>query len=747
MPPNGAQIHHVDVIICDVNVLVFDGQLLLDWVINTPSIVEIPVIVLTSNLPSQGLERLIRRGAWDVLHKPLNRAVFLNAIATVFATRRQKLFIERLRAKGDEYKEKFMKGQHGKLRLSNMATSNGGTPSAPSSPYRLVPTGVNFQYPAPLMHNSSSSSSLLATPLVLTPTNAQFQQQQQQHHHHHHHQLQPHSSSSPPPPASSQSQVHLIQILLIERDDAAAAQLTEWISSDFVSIRHVHSVTDALPILRESQRLAAMAVAAATQGLNHVSPSTQYNSLSLLQQQALIRTTSNGERLGETTPRATVSSMNGGAGVTGPGAASAAAVAARAIGLGLPHSYSASTTPTSPMRSINPSRATSSLARYQPSMPTASFGVELILIGHDSLVPSDCMNEDLSALGAGDGPHDHMLTNRDSSDLDDADLSVTHPPMMSPSPVAGLAASQQLIDLSLQPVWGKARRLPIVVVCDEDGPSPIAMAILKHVALTIVNAPLSFGVVNKKMSLILDLIEQNRQSILYARRAHIYKGLLSNLVNSNANVPTNSLPSGVGLNFDDADDFPLPPHTPNGKRGTNWLASAERRASPKHSPPAGFNFPGSTVTVTHSPRANTSAAPESGSLLMRSRQLNVDLQPLPIDLPQHSPTSLVPPAVPFSSLTPTGVDPSSPNSSSISASTSFHAPSASLGSIHVSSPTLGSLGSAKPLVFSSRALSSSNDSERAAQQSSTNSANKRAVLRIRTDLDEPNQSRPQYGTP
>lgn len=73
----------------------------------------------------QSLDRLIRRGASDVLHKPLNRASLLHSIDTLFRTLVDEKKSELLRDKGNEYKSELMRERAAvKSRAASGAGSN-----------------------------------------------------------------------------------------------------------------------------------------------------------------------------------------------------------------------------------------------------------------------------------------------------------------------------------------------------------------------------------------------------------------------------------------------------------------------------------------------------------------------------------------------------------------------------------------------------------------------------------------------
>ena len=697
--------HTVDVIVADVNVLVEQGSdasgsgstsgapmLLLDWVINAaPAIASIPVIVLSSNLPSQGLERLLRRGAWDALHKPLNRAVFLNALATVFNTRRQKVFVERLRAKGDEYKERYM--SRAKLVYNSSASFKTQQSQQPQQ-HPLAPPSKSAHASA----TSSAAPSMPTTPLFANQAALVTQQQQQQQ-----------QQQATPPSQSGRLQLpgnnlsggssgsgsgssvsQPITVLVVETDPTIIANLTDWIQTSSVRLRVVHTLAEAVTLLRESQKQAVMAASShsphmsAPQGSGRVHRLTGHRSMSNARSTSpgptgtspvfaaapspflalaptsataalssaaatastasvsMTATTATDESVPASTLGAppsfsstSLSVANGEGGTAGVGAG--AAPVAPEIGTRSSGSTkdlpllppSAVSAPSLPAASAAPRfslpGAVPSSPLQQPASPVpwhsrlsplppyggaaAGFGIELIIVNHDMLIPPE-VSAELVGMGTTDpgaaavAAPPTVGTGTESSDEESGDeglaavassaagAGLANPGATAAAPrtarttvfmSSGLAASQILVDLTLQPVLGKRRKLPVVCMCDVDGPSPVGMALLKHVALTIFNRPLSQGLVNKKMSLLLELIEQNRLGLMLARRANMYKGLLAQL-QSHAHEGVgpaggDMLENGLDEHAGAAASSSLP-HTP-GRRGVHGefrsrLLSVER---------------------------------------------------------------------------------------------------------------------------------------------------------------------------
>jgi CheY-like chemotaxis protein len=634
VPPAGSPVHRVDLIICDVNVVAQDGQLLLDWVINHDvSISAIPVIVLSSNLPSQGLERLIRRGAWDVLHKPLNRAVFLNALATVFTTRRQKAFIEKLRITGDEYKARFYsRSKQGIPMHVRNSFAQAGVVMSPAPDARTLTSGT--------MSPSENGRGLQGGGWPAERT------------------VSPSSSFREP------AQLQPIQVLLIEQDPERAQLLRSWIETPAVTVRHVLSVQEAVPIMRESQKAAIMAASTS------ISP-VQLNTSLMHPQPLMQRSTSTGETpppparplgLGHNLPHGSSSPAQPNRDSSGASTPTKTSPAQPGRTISMPtqtemtRSTSAYVVPSalSPQTGYKDSRVSMFTANLLPTLQQRTFGIELIIVGHDALIPHDCLNEDLATLGVEEDPPpppgdtlEQLTTEEDDSLASPSPIegssrtqrdhrktgsgqgigggertsregeSVRKATL---SPVVGLAAAQMLVDLSLQPVWGKARRLPIVVVCEEDGPSPVAMAILKHVALTILNAPLSPGLVNRRMGLILSLIEQNRQSLTLARRAHMYKGLLTNLVGSNpgedGSAETSEIPASPGLRHIGLKNLL---NSDREARSTGGKVGSPTERNQRMSNRSMSGTISAAPSAAPSPYLTAHPVPESGSLLTRAR--------------------------------------------------------------------------------------------------------------------------------
>lgn len=153
-----------------------------------------------------------------------------------------------------------------------------------------------------------------------------------------------------------------------------------------------------------------------------------------------------------------------------------------------------------------------------PSASAPFFGVEMVILAHDALLsaalrpPQSGQQQHSAAVAEGSATSgDSASTTSEGSQVDSVTVLASQ-----------LSQSQQLIDLSLQAVWGRRHRLPIVLLCDngESGPSLPAMALLRHASLTVLPRPLSRQVTEHKLSIVLRIIEDNRQSLMLARRAH-----------------------------------------------------------------------------------------------------------------------------------------------------------------------------------------------------------------------------------
>lgn len=70
------------------------------------------VSVMCADLPLQASERLVRRGATEVLHKPLNKTIFLNTILSILNSRYMAKSADQFKSQGDEIKEQLLKEHH-----------------------------------------------------------------------------------------------------------------------------------------------------------------------------------------------------------------------------------------------------------------------------------------------------------------------------------------------------------------------------------------------------------------------------------------------------------------------------------------------------------------------------------------------------------------------------------------------------------------------------------------------------------
>jgi len=147
------------------------------------------------------------------------------------------------------------------------------------------------------------------------------------------------------------------------------------------------------------------------------------------------------------------------------------------------------------------------------------FGVEMVILAENALLSA-------AMLPPEHGHEQQYSTATDSECASTEDSVSTTGEDSQMDSVAVLASqlsqSQQLIDLSLHAVWGRRHRLPLVLLCSpgESGPSLAAIALLRHASLTVLPRPLSRQVTEHKLSIVLRVIEDNRQSLMLARRAH-----------------------------------------------------------------------------------------------------------------------------------------------------------------------------------------------------------------------------------
>ena len=101
----------IDMIVCDWHTS-YQSQKFLDWVMDNASLAHIPVIILADDeMTAQGMDRLMRRGAADILRKPLVHHPFLHSIQTIIKNKVESAHVQLLRTKGDEYKQELSRAQ------------------------------------------------------------------------------------------------------------------------------------------------------------------------------------------------------------------------------------------------------------------------------------------------------------------------------------------------------------------------------------------------------------------------------------------------------------------------------------------------------------------------------------------------------------------------------------------------------------------------------------------------------------
>ena len=114
----------IDLIIVDWNVSIGSTKFL-DWTLdNQSSLSHIPVIVLCDDeMTAQGMDRLVKRGAADILRKPLVHQPFLHSVRTILHNRVEAAHAELLKSRGDQYKAELAKGGKASLLLPGSALS------------------------------------------------------------------------------------------------------------------------------------------------------------------------------------------------------------------------------------------------------------------------------------------------------------------------------------------------------------------------------------------------------------------------------------------------------------------------------------------------------------------------------------------------------------------------------------------------------------------------------------------------
>ena len=121
-----ADLCDIDMIVCDWHTS-YQSQKFLDWVMDNASLAHIPVIILADDeMTAQGMDRLMRRGAADILRKPLVHHPFIHSIQTIIKNKAEAAHVQLLRSKGDEYKQELNRAQKNSLYAS--ASSSLSTP-------------------------------------------------------------------------------------------------------------------------------------------------------------------------------------------------------------------------------------------------------------------------------------------------------------------------------------------------------------------------------------------------------------------------------------------------------------------------------------------------------------------------------------------------------------------------------------------------------------------------------------------
>ena len=101
----------IDMIVCDWHTS-YQSVKFLDWVMDNASLAHIPVIILADDeMTAQGMDRLMRRGAADILRKPLVHHPFIHSIQTIIKNKVESAHVQLLRTKGDEYKQELSRAQ------------------------------------------------------------------------------------------------------------------------------------------------------------------------------------------------------------------------------------------------------------------------------------------------------------------------------------------------------------------------------------------------------------------------------------------------------------------------------------------------------------------------------------------------------------------------------------------------------------------------------------------------------------
>ena len=121
--PAPSDLCDIDMIVCDWHVS-YQSLKFLDWVMDNASLAHIPVIILADDeMTAQGMDRLMRRGAADILRKPLVHHPFIHSIQTIVKNKVESAHVQLLRSKGDEYKQELSRAQKSSVHSSASSLS------------------------------------------------------------------------------------------------------------------------------------------------------------------------------------------------------------------------------------------------------------------------------------------------------------------------------------------------------------------------------------------------------------------------------------------------------------------------------------------------------------------------------------------------------------------------------------------------------------------------------------------------
>lgn len=642
----------VELILSDLSSCTSIGTTLVEWIFQQTSFAQqSALIVLCSKESVQTSERLLRRGVFDLLSKPLNKAVLIAAVKRVLLLQKRLDFEESIRSRGDQYKTEFkrlrqvskrpaalptvpvinpstgsqvhytqkavslitladsktVKPEHSRFFLSSNSAflsqlntnSHSLTPSprAPLSPKSPKDSASNnFGAPIPKPQRSSiqalqkcpsielsrevSTHGVINAGLesVFSPTMPLTRLSD--------HPLSGHSRPSACPSASPQTHMSSvlasalpIHVLLVNDDAPECEELKQILSNNGVKLSIASSCTDALSIMKSAAALAQKTMVTQTP---HQVEIPSFARMQLFKSSFDPCPSPLSRRATPSVPvtPTQINNMNNMQPFKFPEPFELDVQAAQHDSQMTPRQQriyhqvqSTNTAEGNGDKQIHPSiPGTPVTSVVTSAFRPASFGVELLIIkqsllvsqrnekkarpnsralikctthphqileleGQSSQGQSQTQSQTQSQSLKNDIPSDHGAAAAFQAKLNCSNDSHDHGKVSTStgsSRVAGNVSSSGSASTSskskVKSVAGIFSQLkatiPLLLLCDEDGPSTTALVLCKDADLSTLHRPFGGSQLKAKIALLLDAVKSNRQSALLLRRAMLYKDLI-----------------------------------------------------------------------------------------------------------------------------------------------------------------------------------------------------------------------------